>query len=194
VDAVWLRVFDRGGKILFALTACGVIVLELLINRNERLFALLLCGGVGFIGTTCLNAGIKWARKKERPIGEIKRTKNLLTPLMQYSFPSFHCQLGFCMTFIAGWFVYTIHWLLPIPLIIFALLTAYTRHALKAHDWIDIIAGGILGLITGFAICIFLGEVNELWLGLGAVVASIATFLYIPERYFSKKMRGEKKK
>lgn len=186
--------FDRGGKILFALTALLVIILELLTFKNERLFAMFLCGGVGFVGTTCLNAGIKWVRKKERPVGEIKRTKNLLAPLMQYSFPSFHAQLGFCMTFIASWFLLFIHWALPIPLVLFALVTAYTRHALKAHDWVDIFAGAMIGLVTGAIICSALGDVNNLWLGLAAVVATIATFLYIPERYFSKRFGKNEKK
>jgi len=197
-EALWVRFFDRLGKVMFALTTGLILVLEVGVNHLDRLYAILLCGGVGFVVATLINAAIKWLFKKQRPSGEIKRTKNLLAPVMQYSFPSFHVQMGFTMTLIACFFMFTIHWALVIPFIIFAIVTAYTRYVLKAHDMIDIIGGAIIGLATGFLICFFLGWMffpgtNNIYAAIIAVIASVLLFFYIPERYFSKKLRDKKK-
>ena len=118
VQPLWLRLFDRLGKVLFAITTGFVLILETAVHGTDHLYALLLCGGVGFVVATLLNAGIKFLFKKKRPVGEVKRTKNLLTPLMQYSFPSYHVQLGFTMTFIACWFLFQIHWALVLPFVL----------------------------------------------------------------------------
>jgi membrane-associated phospholipid phosphatase len=185
--------FDRGGKILFALTTALVLMLEAGVNGLDRLYAILLCGGLGFIVATFLNAGIKWIFKKQRPLGEIKRTNNLLAPLMQYSFPSFHVQLAFTMTVVASWFFWSIHWGFVIFFVLLALVTSYTRYHLKAHDVIDIIGGAIIGLVTGFVICFWLYSFNNLYAAIAAVGLSILLFFYIPERYFSKKKKGNKK-
>jgi membrane-associated phospholipid phosphatase len=148
---------------------------------------------VGFVVATLMNAGIKYLFKKKRPLGDIKRTKNLLAPLMQYSFPSFHVQLGFTMTFIASWFFWTIHWGFVIAFFALAIIVAYTRYVLKAHDVIDIMGGAIIGIATGVLICLGLAWINNPFAAIGAVIASLLLFFYIPERYFSKRIRGKKK-
>jgi membrane-associated phospholipid phosphatase len=192
VEALWVRIIDRLSKVLFALTTGFVLVMEVITHAGYgRMAAILLCGGVGFVVATLLNAGIKWLFKKKRPMGDIKRTKNLLAPLMQYSFPSFHVQLGFTMTFIASWFFWDIHWAFIILFFALAIIVAYTRYILKAHDLIDIVGGAIIGIATGVLICLGLAWINNVYAAIGAVIASLLLFFYIPERYFSKKL-GEK--
>jgi membrane-associated phospholipid phosphatase len=191
VEALWLRIYDRLSKVIFALVAGSVLVIELWVNHMDRIYALVLCGCVGFIVSTLINAIIKRLLKKERPVGEIKRSRNLLTPLMQYSFPSFHTQLAFTMITIASWFFFTIHWGFVIFFALLAGLTAYSRHALKAHDLTDIVGGAAVGGAIGVLVCLCLYRVNNVYLAVASLVLMIALFFYIPERYFSKKVAGK---
>jgi membrane-associated phospholipid phosphatase len=192
VEALWLRIYDRLSKVIFAVVAGMVLIIELWVNHLDRIYALLLCGCVGFIATTVMNALIKHMLKKERPVGEIKRTRNLLAPLMQYSFPSFHTQLAFTMITVASWFFFSIHWGFVIFFVLLAMLTAYSRHALKANDIVDLIGGAIIGTVVGVLVCLLLSQVNNVYLSLFFLVLMLALFLYIPERYFSKNILGKR--
>jgi len=191
VEALWLRVYDRLSKVIFAVVAGLVLVIELWINHLDRIYALLLCGCVGFIASTLVNAAIKRMLKKQRPVGEIKRTRNLLAPLMQYSFPSFHSQLAFTMVTIASWFFITIHWVFVIFFGLLAGLTAYSRHALKAHDPLDLLGGALIGVAIGVLVSLPMYRVSNVYLAVASLVLMLALFFYIPERYFSKQVLGK---
>lgn len=192
MEALWLRVYDRMSKVIFAVVAGLVLIIELWVNHLDRIYALLLCGCVGFIVSTLTNAAIKRVLKKERPTGEIKRTRNLLTPLMQYSFPSFHTQLAFTMISIASWFFFNIHWGFVIFFMLLAVLTAYSRYALRAHDLTDILGGAIIGAVIGVLVSILLYRVNNLYIAFVSIALMLALFFYIPERYFSKHVLGKR--
>ena len=192
VEALWLRVYDRMSKVIFAVVAGLVLVIELWVDHLDRIYALLLCGCVGFIASTLVNAVIKRLLKKERPMGEIKRTRNLLAPLMQYSFPSFHTQMAFTMITIASWFFFTIHWGFVVFFVLLAVLTAYSRHALKAHDLTDILGGAVIGTGVGVLVSILLYRVNNVYIAVVSLVLMLALFFYIPERFFSKHFLGKR--
>lgn len=191
VEALWLRVYDRLSKVIFVLVAGLVLIVELWVNHLDRIYALVLCGCVGFIASTLANAAIKRLLKKQRPVGEIKRSSNLLAPLMQYSFPSFHTQLGLTMITVASWFLFSIHWGFVVFLLLLGAITAYSRYALKAHDMVDIAGGAVIGAALGVLVCLPLYPVNNIYLAAISLVLMLALFLYIPERYFSKKVAGK---
>ena len=70
---------------------------------------------------------------------------------------------------------------------VLAIITAYTRHVLEAHDRTDIAAGVTLGILTGLSVCIFLSGYNSKPAALVSLALTLVLFLYIPHREFTKK-------
>jgi len=91
------------------------------------------------------------------------------------------------MSFIASWFAFRIHWSFPVILGLLAIITAYTRHVLEAHDRTDIAAGVALGIVTGLTVCILLSGYNSQPAALVSLALTIVLFLYVPHREFTKK-------
>ena len=180
-----LRIFDRYGKVLFAVMTGVILVSEILAFRSERFYVLLLSGSVGFIAATLVNTLLKGIFGKKRPSGGWRSTGNLLDPLALYSFPSYHTQLAFTMSFIGSWFSIRIHWIFPVILGLLAFLTAYTRYAVRAHDSTDIAGGGVIGVATAVPICFFLTKLNSKPAALVSLGLTMILFLYIPHREFT---------
>jgi len=158
-------------------------------HSTERFYAMILTGSSGILTTVVLNNLLKAIFKKPRPGGKVPDTKSLLGPLVRYSFPSFHAQIAFTMTFIASWFAYGIHWVFVPVLFVLAFLTSYTRYVIKAHDTSDIIAGAIIGLGTAIPICILLHTRNSKAISLVVLTIAVMIFLYIPQKEFFRRKK-----
>jgi membrane-associated phospholipid phosphatase len=125
----------------------GLILLAMLALQQFELFYRLL---LGFIITYVIILLIRAVYFRKRPN---KRTyKNFIEKLDASSFPSIHAAR---VTFLAGYLSYHFNQLyLTIFLIFVALLTIYSRFSLKKHDWIDLIAGIVVGGVTFYIMII----------------------------------------
>ena len=180
----WVKIFDRFGKVFFAVVAGFILISEVLVHSTERFYAMILTGSTGIIATVLVNDLLKAVFKKHRPGGKVLATNNLLEPLVKYSFPSFHAQIAFTMTFIASWFAYGIHWIFIPVLIVLAFLTSYTRYVIRAHDISDIAGGALIGLGMAIPICFLLHTTNSKAISLVVLSIAVITFLYIPQKEF----------
>ncbi len=188
----WVRIFDRFGKIFFAVVTGFILISEIITHSTDRFYAMILAGSSGIITTVLLNNLIKAIFKKPRPDGKTPSTRSLLWPLVRYSFPSFHAQIAFTMTLIASWFAIDIHWVFVPVLFALALLTAYSRYIIRAHDISDIIGGALIGLGTAAPICILLDTTNSKAISLIVLGVAVMIFLYIPQKdFFRRKKKND---
>ncbi len=90
---------------------------------------------------------IRLSFKRRRPIGDMPKEFAIVPMLESYSFPSGHAMRNFlfCVTSYPFFGIYT-----SACLFIFAALIASTRIYLKLHYFSDILAGGALGMFTGY--------------------------------------------
>jgi len=100
-------------------------------NKDQLFFYLM----TGFI-TGCLVYLLKIIFSVPRPIGALIETSTM-------AFPSLHAASGF---FLLGFFFNKKRW--RIPLLLYALLIAYSRVFLKVHYWSDVIVGSIIGFLV----------------------------------------------
>ena len=98
----------------------------------------------GFVLTYFIAVVIRLFYFKERPHSE--SYNNIIEKIDASSFPSLHTARIF---FIMLTMVFYEFWLIIVFLPV-ALLTSYARIHMKRHDWIDVIGGMLLGIITFF--------------------------------------------
>ena len=125
----------------------GLILLAVLSLQKFELFYRLF---LGFVITYGIILFIRAIYFRIRPN---KRTYRIfIEKLDASSFPSIHAAR---VTFLAGYLSFHFNQLyLTIFLIFVALLTIYSRFYLKKHDWIDLIAGIVVGGITFYIMLI----------------------------------------
>lgn len=84
---------------------------------------------------------------RPRPYFVLKGYRALVTPLMDYSFPSGHTTAAFAMAGIfssLGWPVSAVAWLL-------ATLVGVSRMYLGHHYPLDVLTGAVIGTLASFA-------------------------------------------
>ena len=125
-----------GGFFFFIL-----LILVTLILEKTNLFRDLI---LGFVITITVVILIRLFYFKNRP----KRMdyKNWIEKLEASSFPSLHSARAIFLTLILIRFFNNNY--LTIILILTAILVIYSRIYLKKHDWIDVVGGIILGIVT----------------------------------------------
>ena len=132
----WRDITAFGSIFIYSLILLAVLSLQ----QFELFYKLLL----GFLITYAIILLIRAVYFRKRPN---KRTyKNFIEKLDASSFPSIHASR---VAFLAGYFSYHFNQLyLTIFLIFVALLTIYSRIHLKKHDWVDLLAGIVVGGIA----------------------------------------------
>lgn len=118
----------------------GLVVLSF---KEYLLFQQLL---IGFFITLFIVVVIRLIYFKNRPLKQ--RYNNLLEKIDASSFPSLHAARILFLTLTMANFFKQKN--VTIVLLIIAALISYSRIYLKKHDWIDVIAGLILGGATYF--------------------------------------------
>jgi len=84
--------------------------------------------------------------KRNRPQQAIKGFHSVITPSDQFSFPSGHTSAAFMVATLVGYFMPA----LLAPLVIWALLVAFSRVALGVHFSTDTLMGMASGVSTAF--------------------------------------------
>lgn len=84
--------------------------------------------------------------KRNRPQQAIKGFRSIITPSDQFSFPSGHTSAAFMVATLVGYFMPA----LLVPLLIWALLVAFSRVALGVHFPTDTLMGMVLGVSIAF--------------------------------------------
>jgi len=162
--------YERAGKSLFLSMVAIVMGIETFLAPAPRYFSILLVGSAGFLLSTFANVGVKALMRHDRPQPRETSRKHPLYPIVRYSFPSFHTQIGFTMVVVGSLFMYTHTWLIPVMFLALAIFTAYTRLRLEAHYKKDVVAGAVLGSAIGLIIYFPLADV---------VAPAVATILFI---------------
>ena len=125
-----------GGSVFYGF----VLLLVLLLGELELFFSLL----IGFFFSLLIIILIRTFYFKDRPKKE--KHNSYLEKIEASSFPSWHAARAM---FLALMFSYLfVNKLMTIFLIIIALLVSYSRIHLKKHDWVDILGGLVLGVVT----------------------------------------------
>jgi undecaprenyl-diphosphatase len=125
-----------GGSIFYA-----IVLLLVLVLGELELFVNLL---IGFFFSLLVVVLIRTFYFKNRP--KKQRYKNYLERIDASSFPSWHAARAI---FLASMFSYFfINKYATGALILTALAVSYSRIYLKKHDWIDILGGLVLGMVT----------------------------------------------
>ncbi len=92
---------------------------------------------------------LKQVFRKERPAGIAGK---MYRKYDRFSFPSGHAARAWTIALTTAFF----YWPLAIALFVWAALISYSRLKLKLHDALDVVAGTLVGLVTGLiAVWIF---------------------------------------
>ena len=172
--------YERLSKELFLVLLTIVLLFEALAAEEPRLFQILLVGSVAFISSTMVNLLIKDYIRSHRPTKRHSPHGHPLAPLVKYSFPSYHTQIGFTMVSVASMYLRVYSILFPLAFFSVAIFTAYSRLALRAHFMKDIYAGAVIGAVLGYLVYYFL---RPFLLPLPALLLfflSLALFFAIP--------------
>lgn len=175
-----LVAYDRMSKELFLVLLTVVLLFEALAADEPRLFQILLVGSVSFISSTLVNLLIKDYIRSHRPTKRHGPHGHPLAPIVKYSFPSYHTQIGFTMVTVASLYLREYSMLFPVAFFAIAIFTAYSRHALRAHFMRDIYAGAVIGTALGVLVYFLL---RSFLLPLPALLLfflSLALFFAIP--------------
>ncbi len=142
------RLTEKGFGILFkditafgSMGAYGLILLFVLALQEYWLFLKLL---LGFFITLIAVIIIRMLYFKQRP--KKQEYQNIIEKLDASSFPSLHTARMFFFLPLFSYYFSNLH--MTLFFIIFAVLVSYSRMYLKKHDWLDIIGGIGLGLVT----------------------------------------------
>jgi undecaprenyl-diphosphatase len=105
---------------------------------------------IGVVLTLLVVETLKFIFKEKRPKAALKRKfyKNKFSVDLQ-SFPSAHAAIAMTLA--------TISFGSPIfiPIFIFGVIVAYSRVYIKSHYPHDVIAGGLIGFLLGYALLLF---------------------------------------
>jgi len=125
-----------GGIVFFG------FVMLLAVGFGEK--RLLLSLFFGLIFSLAITVVIRLFYFKNRPSKQTYR--NLIEKIDASSFPSWHSARAvfLCLLFVS----YFNNNLLSVFLVVFAALVLYSRVYLRKHDWIDVIGGIVLGVVT----------------------------------------------
>ena len=132
----WRDMTTLGGAAFYSVIMLTVLVL----NQIPLFFKLLF----GFLFTGAVVVIIRKIYFKNRPVKQ--EYHNQLEKIDAASFPSWHAAR---ITFLA--LIFTTFFMsstLSIIFILITLITIYSRIYLRKHDWMDVLGGFALGLIT----------------------------------------------
>lgn len=138
---------------------CWAICLPFLINSNWR------ATGANFV------FGLAWAHlmgeiiikhivKRVRPCHTLDDDEQLIDRPRFYSFPSGHTTASFAMVGVALMRCKVITFM---PILMLAMLIAFSRIYLRVHYLTDVIAGMILGLTCGICSVLIFNTVVPMW-------------------------------
>ena len=147
VDEIF-RDITTFGSLFFALVLAGVL---LILGQFALLWKLV----VGVIFTFTVTLLIRLCYFKKRP--EAQAYHNLFGKIDASSFPSLHTARVVFMALTFGFFFHQL--LASILLVLLAGLVVYSRIYLHKHDWIDILGGAVLGVMTYGIVTYFLAGV-----------------------------------
>ena len=137
----------------------GIVCLPFLINSNWR------ATGANFV------FGLAWAHlmgeiiikhivKRVRPCHTLDDDEQLIDRPRFYSFPSGHTTASFAMVGVALMRCKVITFM---PILMLAMLIAFSRIYLRVHYLTDVIAGMILGLTCGICSVLIFNTVVPMW-------------------------------
>lgn len=175
-----LLAFERFDKALFLILVVVVLLLEGCIGPDPQIYQILFVGSIAFITSTLLNLAIKALFRHGRPEARAAPKGHPLAPIVRYSFPSYHTQIGFTMVTVASLFMYADSPLLPIAFFGLAFLTSYIRLAVRAHYPKDIVAGAALGAAIGLLAYLPLHGILSPSASLLLFAVTMGLFLAIP--------------
>jgi membrane-associated phospholipid phosphatase len=119
------------------------MLIAIVLNPSIRIASLIF---LGVIVTATFSEGIKIFFKEKRPSEALKRNFYKRTfRLNKRSFPSSHSAIS--AFFFTAFFSTLLFW----PFFIFGILVMYSRLYLKSHYPRDVIAGAIIGIVTGIS-------------------------------------------
>ena len=140
LDILFRDLTTFGGAIFYAL----IVLLAFAFNQDTLAVNLML----GFVISLIILIPIRLLYFKNRP--QKQTYSNFLERIDASSFPSWHTARIVFLA-IAG-IIYLKNTLLTIISIVLAILVCYSRIYLKKHDWIDLLGGIILGVLTFYLI------------------------------------------
>jgi len=107
---------------------------------------------VGFLLSVVLTTAVKYTVRRRRPRGEWGAFYRKMDP---HSFPSGHASrtITLAVVVLAGDLV-----LAGILLAVWSLAVGFTRVALGVHFLLDVLAGYVLGLVTGIAVSLWVAR------------------------------------
>jgi len=123
-------------KMLFLL----ILTLDVIVGIFDfhLVFKLTILAIIGCIFTYAVNIPLKTLFKTKRPRMDEYQD-------MEYGFPSFHAQTAFTIATIYSFYFSSLF----IPTFIFATFVGVSRLITKAHKFIDVFFGSILGVLIG---------------------------------------------
>ena len=123
-------------KMLFLL----ILILDIIVGIFDfrLMLKLTLLAVLGCIFTYAVNIPLKKAFKTKRP--RMDKYQD-----MEYGFPSFHTQTAFTIATIYSFYFNSLFF----PTFLFATFVGISRLMTKAHKFIDIFFGSILGMLVG---------------------------------------------
>jgi len=103
---------------------------------------------LGYALTLSIVIGIKIFYFKPRP--EPIAYRSFYGKMWASSFPSLHAMRTFMLAMLLG--TWSGSWKAHAILLVLASLVAWSRVKLGKHDWVDVTAGGAMGIIVGLAL------------------------------------------
>ncbi len=146
----WLRpicvALAHSGDSWFWLAGLAVMALALSGAWRERAIIFIL----GILVTAVLTMAVKFTIRRQRPPGEWGEVYRSVDP---HSFPSGHAARAAMLVVVSA---FTCPLWLTLALLVWAPLVGLARVAMGVHYLSDVVAGGLLGLLTGVGVCSFL--------------------------------------
>ena len=122
-----------------------ILMLFFLIQENYQVFKKLIVGFVLIYGITIIIRSI-WFKNRPKKYSY----NNYIEKLDAASFPSLHAtRISFLGLFFASYFN---NFMLSFLIVVLVLIVLYARTYLKKHDWKDVIAGFIIGILVYLAV------------------------------------------
>ena len=122
-----------------------LIGILLLFASFQSSISILLAGLMGFAIELPVYFIVKKYVKRQRPFEQIENFKQLIVPPDKYSFPSGHTAAAFVMASVFSFQFPAI----SIALYFFSALIGFSRLYLRVHYPTDILAGCLLGILSG---------------------------------------------
>lgn len=125
-----------GGSVFYGL----ILLLTLLVGEIDLFIKLL----IGYFFSLLIVILIRTFYFKNRP--NKQKHQNYLEKIDASSFPSWHATRAIFLALLFSYFF--VNRYVTTSLIIMALFVSYSRIKLKKHDWVDVLGGLILGIVT----------------------------------------------